>query len=254
LGEAVDPVPYRNRKLDAVLAATWMGEATPFWDSHFDPASVEIFERSIELLSQDMSASPWQAFSTACREKSIVISPGPQVFTVLSEMLYYVRRLDRIRTVRALAESGLPVTIVGSGWDAYTGHRGNLQFLPDQDTSAMIKIYRESKVVLNFNAANGASERAFTGMLAGAAVLSDFGESLAHAARDGKEIMFFDRSEPDDVAEKLGHLLDTDDGEKIAALGRERTLQEHLWSHRINTLLGFLRETNQLLTTCTEIA
>jgi hypothetical protein len=216
--------------------------------------SIEIFERSAELLTDDPTASPWKAFSTACREKSIVISPGPQVFTVLSEMLYYVRRLDRIRTVRALAESGLPVTIVGSGWDAYTGHRGNLQFLPDQDTSAMIKIYRESKVVLNFNAANGASERAFTGMLAGAAVLSDFGESLAHAARDGEEIMFFDRSETDDVAEKLGHLLDTDDGEKIAALGRERTLQEHLWSHRINTLLGFLSETNQLLTTCTEIA
>lgn len=116
----------------------------------------------------------------------------------------------------------------------------------------MIEIYRDSKVIINLNAANGASERAFTGMLAGGAVLSDFGSSLANTANNNEEIMFFDRSQPGDIATKLGTLLESNAGEKIATKGRECTLKKHLWSHRIDQLLDYLDEKNTENKICLE--
>jgi hypothetical protein len=252
MGEVIAPVPFQERRFEAVLAATWMGEPTSFWEPQCSPEVVALFERALDLLIHDFKVSPWQALNTACMEKSASVTSGENHYGVLAQMLYFVRRYDRIRLVRTLAESGLPVTVIGSGWDNYAGPKGNLRFMPDQSTDAMIQIYRNSKVVFNLNAANGASERAFTGMLSGAAVLSDFGQSLAAAAAHGEEILFYDRTKPDDVSKKLGQLLESDDGEKIASLGREKTLQEHLWKHRAQAIIDYVSQSELLSPTCLE--
>jgi hypothetical protein len=252
MGEVIAPIPYHARQYEAVLAATWMGEPKPFWESQCSPEVVALLERALDLLIQDYKVSPWQALNTACTEKSANVTSGENYYGILAEMLYFVRRYDRIRLVRELAESGLPVTVIGSGWENYIGPTGNLRFMPDQSTDAMLQIYRDSKVVFNLNAANGASERAFTGMLSGAAVLSDFGQSLATAAVHGEEILFYDRTKPGDVCQKLGQLLESDDGENIASLGREKVLREHLWKHRAQTIIDYVSQSELLALGCLE--
>ncbi len=254
MGTLEEPKDYRKKKYQATLAATWMGNPVPFWENSYDAALGRIVEEAINRLIYDATASPFLALSNAALNHGFSIQPGPQIFNILCGMLNFIRSLDRVRTIRALANSELPVNIVGSGWEAYTGPRGKLNFSSNQDTTAMLETYRDSKVVFNFNAANGASERAFAGMIAGSAVLSDFSEALNSITNHGKDILFFDRSKPGDVAQKLGELIESDIGETIARNSRESVLREHLWLHRIDQLQSHLTEQQSEQTKCQEVA
>ncbi len=245
---------YRIRQHRAVFAATFMGEPTPFWREQFDADAGRIMEQAIEILIADPLASPYVALVSACGQAGIAIKPGAIVSDMISHMLTFIRCRDRIDTIRALAKSDLPVTIIGKGWESYLSQHGALRFSSELSIDGLLELYSDSQIVLNFNAANGACERAFSGMLAGAAVLSDKNQSLAQITRPGTDIMFYNRAVPGDLVEVLGAMMDPTVGERIASEGQQEARKSHRWVHRAEKICDWLEQDLLIESGKTELA
>jgi hypothetical protein len=233
---------YRIRQHRAVFAATFMGEPIPFWREQYDANAGRIMEQAIEILVADPLASPYNALVYAYGQAGIAIKPGAIVSDMISHMLTFIRCRDRIETMRSLASSGLPVTVIGKGWESYLRQHGALRFSPEVSIDQLLDLYGDSQIVMNFNAANGACERAFSGMLAGAAVLSDRNQTLEKTMRTGTNIVFYDRAISGDLVEVLGSMMDPAIGEQIAAEGQREASRSHRWVHRAEKICEWIEQ------------
>ncbi len=244
---AADPQPeatcdFARRSIPVMFAATWMREPDKFWEHITSETTRAIVEDVIERAMDDGDVSVTRAFADAMAAYGQPLRIDAGIARITAAILYFIRKHDRLKLVGELAKSGLPVTLYGKGWKENLAHHGNLEFVDDVPADELNRRYAAAKFVLNINAANGASERAFAAMQAGACVLSDQNELLAAAAEPGKEIVFFDRRRPDVLAQALGDLLESGQGEDIAARGMRNAQARHTWTHRSAQLLQWIAE------------
>ncbi|HEX4179422.1 MAG TPA: glycosyltransferase [Caulobacteraceae bacterium] len=240
---------YRSRQWPVFVAATWNGVPERYWESLEDSPAKQLLTGVVDSLSNDPEASLLDAFNDTSHRLGLGAALGAdpefddQMIEFLRGPLTYIRHVDRINIVRALAESGLPVTICGSGWREYLGDRNNVVFIERRvDFKDMPAFYNDAKIVINLNAGNGACERAVHAMLAGAAVVSDMSMDLSQTFRSGQDIRFFNRAAPGGVVAAAERLLDGDRGEDLAASGHERAMTTALWRHRAQSLIEFVRQ------------
>ncbi len=245
---------FSDRRIPIMFAATWMREPDKFWERIQSETTRSIIESVMERVMDDGSVSVTQAFSDVLKTHELPLHIDASVAKIHAAILYYVRKHDRITLVRQLAKSGLPVTLVGKGWRENLTEHGRLSFRDDLPSEQLASYYAEAKFVLNINAANGASERAFAAMQAGACVLSDQNELLAAAADPGSDILFFDRRKPEVLTQVLGDLLESGAGEDIALHGMAKAMAQHTWAHRAAQLLQWVGETADTHTTELETA
>jgi hypothetical protein len=242
------PVPdFQSREWPIFIAATFNGPPQALWEQLDDSPARRLLAGVVDRLLADREASLLDAFNDTAQALDLGARLGrdpsfdDEMIRFLREPLTYVRNLDRTRIIRALAESGLPLTICGPGWRDFIGERRNVIYLDHRvDFQDLPTLYGKSKIALNLNAGNGACERAIYAALAGAAVVSDDSQELARQFASPSEIAFFDRSKPDDVVATVGDLVESDGGEAVAQQGRQRALQSGLWLHRAERLVEFL--------------
>jgi len=152
----------------------------------------------------------------------------------------YLRARLRWRLISALADR--PLTVVGDGWEALAerlaGRR--VRFLPAVDAAGVRELIGRSRITLNTcTPHHGSHERVFQAMAAG---------SLALTTPTG----WFDREAPagalvrlDPERDAAGPLVDDllaapERAETLAETGRRWFLGHHTWSHRVDTLEGWL--------------
>ncbi len=239
--------PYRSRPWSIFVAATWNGWPKPIWENSGDSPAKRLLTGVAEQLFADETASLLDAFNNTSDNLKLGAKLGvdaafdDQIADLLRFPFNYFRHLDRINIIRSLADSGLPLTVCGAGWRDVLGDRGNVVYLDHKvDFKDLSVLYGDAKVVINLNAGNGASERAVQSAMAGAAVLSDYSEPLASMFESPDERAFFNRARTGDVAEVAGRLLESDRGETMAELGRQRVLDAGLWRHRVARMVEFL--------------
>jgi Glycosyl transferases group 1 len=239
--------PYGSREWSVFVAATWNGVPKPLWESLEESPAKNLLVGIVERLLADREASLLDAFNdTADKLKlgaRLGVDPAfdDQMIPFLRDPLTYFRHLDRINIIRSLADSGLPLTICGPGWQDFLGERSNVTYLDHRvDFKDLPALYGNSKVVINLNAGNGACERAMQAAMAGAAVVSDYSESLAHLFQGLDGRMFFDRAKMGDVAEVAGRLIESDEGETMAERCHAQVLETGLWRHRAAQMVEFL--------------
>lgn len=244
LREAIKP--FRAREWPLFVAATWNGPPPRFWEPMPDTPSKRLYQAVIERLEASLEASLLDAFNQALRQlgsnRKLGADPAfdQQMMEFLRAPLTYLRHVDRIRIIEALAESGLPLTICGTGWAGYLGDRANVRYLDNVRFADMPGLYENAQVVMNLNAGNGGCERAIQAMLSGCAVVSEFSKDLSDGFRLGEEIAFFVRTRPSDAVAQVRTLLESDKGERMAGKGCEKAASSALWRHRAEALVGFL--------------
>ena len=229
------PKPYAQRSLGLLVAATWNGVPAPVWRELADSPGRSLLQQVAERLLADEDASVVDAFVEARRDLGLEgLALDASVGELLRLAFTYVRHLDRLRVVEALAASGLPMTLVGQGWEGHLGARANVTYRADIPFAAMDDLHAEARVVMNLNAGNGGSERALGAALAGAAVVSDRSEVLQTAL--GAGVRRFSRVRPVEAAAVAGDLLESGEGEAVGQAGREAALAGALWRHRAEAL------------------
>lgn len=129
--------------------------------------------------------------------------------------------------------------LVGNGWDAAYGFSADPP-LPTYE--AYLQHFRDSAVNLNLvngNAESGLNMRHFEITAAGGFLLCYQQPEVGECFEIGRECAVF-RDERDLLEKIRYYLAHGEERAAIAHAGQQRTLGEHLYSHRLGTLLGAL--------------
>ena len=152
----------------------------------------------------------------------------------------YLRQRARWRLLEAL--KGLPVTVVGSGWDAFAARHSDhgFAFIGPRTAFEVQEMMARAKIVLNASTGfHGSHERVFDAAAAGAiAATTPTRWFRAHAPREA--VILLEEEGAEAVTDELRRLLDRD-GEmvKIAGEGQAWQARDHTWTHRARDILAF---------------
>lgn len=129
--------------------------------------------------------------------------------------------------------------LIGSGWDTAYGLTVEPRLAT---TDEYFDHFRQSAINLNFvngNAETGLNMRHFEITAAGGFLLCYEQPELGDLFEIGKECVTF-RNETDLVEKIDYYLANPDERVKIAQAGQQRTLSEHLYSHRLQQLVEYV--------------
>lgn len=161
----------------------------------------------------------------------------------LGEIVSQLRFVDafavsfyREQMVRVLVESGITVTVFGTGWDRCEWEHPNLIYGGEIPPRKILELMQQSKIVLNTMTwfKRGAHDRIFNGMLAGAAVVSDTSAYLKEHFTSGQELELFSLKDMGGLVETVKRLLANPlEAQRIADLGHQAAYKKHRWQHRL---------------------
>jgi hypothetical protein len=151
-----------------------------------------------------------------------------------------VRMTRRFEFLKAVAKSGVPLHIVGAGWEGQLYRFKHATFEGPVEMTRMVELMRQSRVVLNTNGNFGAGshERPFSAALAGAATFSDYSRYYAQVFEDGADIALFRWKDLGGGMEQLKALAaDPARAFDYARRAKAITLAGHTWDQRIDLVL-----------------
>lgn len=137
------------------------------------------------------------------------------------------RTQKRHKFIAALRDAGIGVQCVGEGW----GH-------PPLYEAQLVKVYQESRIVLNFcQVGQGFSIRVFQVMGSGAFLLSEYCPDLKAIFQRGEHLDWFSNKE--ELIERVKYYLARpDESAKIAAAGNRIVHEKYTWKTVMNSLVS----------------
>ena len=153
----------------------------------------------------------------------------------------YCRAFHRLKLLRALAMGNVPATVYTNQPDLLSELVGPHHFdiHPPVDFSDLLKLMSQSKIVINSRPnTQGVSERVPSTMLNGAVSFNDTNNALSQEFKDGREAIFFDYQNLEELPGKIFHLLShPDELNAIASAGQQKARLHHTVSHRAQSIL-----------------
>ncbi len=197
-----------------------------------------------ELLAERyraVTATPVEVLPQAADARRF--APGPVAEGLRSRLLFVgnTRSAPRPAVLGSL-DAGLPLTLVGSGWERYVDPRlVQQEHVPYGELAAW---YRSAEVVLNDHWDDMArwglvSNRVFDALACGACVVSDVVPGMSELLDDAVPT-FRDRSDVGPVV--LSLLDDPDERSRRVSRGHRVVMAAHTWRHRAADLLRFVDE------------
>lgn len=165
-------------------------------------------------------------------------------FALLLNSLYpadaYIRDYFRKAALDELVGKGIPVQLVGEGWEKYKPAREKFVCREKAVNFALSfeKIARE-QILLNVSPifAHGLHDRVLAGMANHAAVLTD-GNPYLERHFTGEQLAFYSLKKPETLSEQAGRLME--DGayrERMQEEAYQEFRKHHTWKNRAETLL-----------------
>lgn len=160
----------------------------------------------------------------------------------------YVRNHFRGKAVAALCNAGLPVTLIGKGWEKLPlKRRDTLTILPKTDSLGCLRAQREYRIALNVMPyfKDGAHDRVFNGILNGMPVLTDESRYLCEELPEGAGVSYYrlSRLDTEELPEKAERLLsDPALCDEILARGLPFVRSRHTWDARADVILQCYRD------------
>ena len=173
-------------------------------------------------------------------EQEMGKEPNDQLRIALHKMIFidlYVRNYWRGKAVRTLVNAGIPVHVVGKGWEELEDvrHPECLKLHPQTDSVICLEMLADAKVSLNVMPwfKDGAHDRVFNSILNGAVCVTDPSCYLEEELHEGEGVCYVALQDMDALPEKVKDLLQNDSG---------RNEQKHTWAQRAKTLAAWIAE------------
>ncbi len=249
-----EKLPVSERKIDVLyagnLSKSFAGNIMPDFSGFPEFDAREVCRHAYE----DLIGHPFKTTEQALEEAIVaegVRLDDQRLRTVIADLHFvdlYVVSYYREKTVRAVAESGISVTIYGAGWgDCEWIGRKNVSYggkIPAED---VVKKMRDAKIVLSTMTwfKDGTHDRVFNGMLQGAVAVTDtslymkeeFCGTYDADGQDRREMIFFELEEIEQLPGKIGELLqNTELAQQIADRGYQRAKGSCTWGARAREL------------------
>ena len=219
-------------------------KATPWADA---PAPTrKVFDDAFDLALSVEWMPPHAALDQVLTSRGLDLTqPEHQGARLAARWLdIQVRVTRRFEFVKAVAKTGLPIHICGEGWDADLYRFKRATYEGPVPMSRMSELMRQSRVVLNTNGnfGGGSHERPLSGLLAGAAVFSDYSRYYGSAFEEGREMALFRWRDLKGGLDQLQSLAaDPAAAHAMASAGKAKVLADHTWDSRIGTVLEAAR-------------
>lgn len=183
-------------------------------------------------------------------EREMGKEPNDQLRIALHKMIFidlYVRNYWRGKAVRTLVNAGIPVHVVGKGWEELEDvrHPQCLKLHPQTDSVTCLEMLADAKVSLNVMPwfKDGAHDRVFNSILNGAVCVTDPSCYLEEELHEGEGVCYVALQDMDALSEKVKDLLQNDSGRnEIVRRGRAIVEQKHTWAQRAKTLAAWIAE------------
>ncbi len=238
-------VPIEERKIDVLYAGGLSRYAAegliPDLGSIRGFDAFELVKNALEKLINNPELTTEYVIEQCLQEINFKINDKK-----LGETIAELRFLDalavsfyREQAVRILAENGVTVTVFGVGWDRCEWESPNVVYAGVTSPAQILELMNQSKIVLNTMTwfKQGAHDRIFNGMLAGAAVVSDRSEYVEEIFTKQKQLQLFSldgiKELPEIVQSLLQHPRVAQD---MADCGYEETRRRHMWINRLQDI------------------
>lgn len=238
-------VPIEERKIDVLYAGGLSRYAAegliPDLGSIREFDAFELVKNALEKLINTPEFTTEHVIEQCLKEINFKINDKK-----LGETIAELRFLDalavsfyREQAVRILAENGVTVTVFGVGWDRCEWESPNVVYAGVTSPAQILELMNQSKIVLNTMTwfKQGAHDRIFNGMLAGAAVVSDRSEYVEEIFTKQKQLQLFSldgiKELPEIVQSLLQHPRVAQD---MADCGYEETRRRHMWINRLQDI------------------
>lgn len=183
-------------------------------------------------------------------EREMGKEPNDQLRIALHKMIFidlYVRNYWRGKAVRTLVNAGIPVHVVGKGWEELEDvrHPECLKLHPQTDSVTCLEMLADAKVSLNVMPwfKDGAHDRVFNSILNGAVCVTDPSCYLEEELHEGEGVCYVALQDMGALPEKVKDLLQNDSGRnEIVRRGRAIVEQKHTWAQRAKTLAAWIAE------------
>lgn len=183
-------------------------------------------------------------------EREMGKEPNDQLRIALHKMIFidlYVRNYWRGKAVRTLVNAGIPVHVVGKGWEELEDvrHPECLKLHSQTASVTCLEMLADAKVSLNVMPwfKDGAHDRVFNSILNGAVCVTDPSCYLEEELHEGEGVCYVALQDMDALPEKVKDLLQNDSGRnEIVRRGRAIVEQKHTWAERAKTLAAWIAE------------
>ncbi|HEX3365736.1 glycosyltransferase [Phenylobacterium sp.] len=229
-----------QRPIHVLWSGSFQKPETP-WAGVEGPAR-EVMQQALDLALSVEWVPPHQALDTVLRARGLDLADpnirGAREAAALVDM--EVRKTRRFEFLKAVAKTGLPLHIVGVGWETQLYRFKNATYEGPVEMTRMAELMAQSRVVLNTNGNFGAGshERPFSASLAGSATFSDFSRYYAEVFQPGETIELFNWRELGEGMDRLQALAgDLPRLFEQARGAKAITLAGHTWDQRIDLIL-----------------
>lgn len=156
----------------------------------------------------------------------------------------YVRNTRRGNVIRTLVDAGIPVEVVGNGWEKLKcKHPELLNIHAQADTRTCLELMQRAQVSLNVmpEFKNGAHDRVFSSILNGAVSVSDDSIYLREILPEGDGICYYDRNCLEKLPDLIRDLLaSAEKRHQITIKGYEKVRVGHTWKNRAEQLISWI--------------
>lgn len=163
-----------------------------------------------------------------------------------SEAEFYLRGYYREKIIMEISKSGIPLKIIGDGWNRISNHlNGNIQLINGVEFKDTLSYTSDAKICLNIMPwfKNGCHDRIPTSMHNASVCLTDRSKFLETHFTDGEEIVFFELRKIHELPQKISYLMEHPEAAaKIAESGRRKVMNSYTWENMVdNYILRYLK-------------
>ncbi len=198
----------------------------------------------------DLIADPTRTVEAAALEhceREMGKEPNDELRIALSKMIFidmYIRNYWRGAVVRTLVNAGIPVHVVGKGWEELEDvtQPDKLICHAQTDSESCLRMITEAKVSVNVMPwfKDGAHDRVFNSILNGAVCVTDPSKYLCEQLKEGEGVCYFDLQNLEVLPEKVKELLQNENKmQDIVAKGATKVLDMHTWKNRAEQLAAW---------------
>ncbi len=175
--------------------------------------------------------------------------PDEEYYTYIYEcqdVEYYLRSYFRENAVKALVDSGIPVTVYGGGWDDLdVKDKSLLKCMPPCDFMDFPSIISEYKYVLNVLpwSKAGFHDRIANTLLNGAISFTDESEYINEEGMNDKYLKTYRLDDMSTLVNAVKDMMsDGDRAKELAKAGQEYARRNHTWANRAKEIVDFMSE------------
>jgi hypothetical protein len=237
-----DPDAYAAaRDIPILFAGTFYKPGAPLW-ANLDGPTRRVFDTAVEIALAAEFVPALEALDQALDRVGGHLSEAKRGKLRINAFAVHerVRQHRRFEMLKTAAKAGLPVTLVGAGYEKDLYRFRSMTHVGERDLDEVTRMMGRARMVLNVNAnfGRGSHERPLSAMLAGAVAVTDHSAFYEAAFGEGAIVQLRWTSLAWDL-EGVGRLLDDPARlHAIAANGQAKALAAHRWDHRLDAIVA----------------